>query len=349
MYHSKLLWLVTWLAVFAWVISACVPIQTPPAGETATQLTPVEEHADEHEAEHVQEAEHEVEMANLEPISLGASDKLRVIATTNIIADIVSQVGGDSIELTPLLPLGADPHTYTTSPQDMVAVTDAHLIFANGVNLETEFLPELIQHSEAPVIYVSQGIELRALEEDETREHEHENTDPHTWTTPANAIVFVHNIEHALSAVDPANAETYKANAEKYEAELEALDEWIAEQISTIPVNNRKLITDHDTFGYYTDRYGLEQIGAVIPGFSTASEPSAQELAALEDMIREHGVRAVFVGTTVNPSLAQQVAEDTGIQLTTLYTGSLGPAGSGVETYLDYIRHNTTAIVEGLR
>jgi ABC-type Zn uptake system ZnuABC Zn-binding protein ZnuA len=342
MYRRSTLSLVIWLALFGWLISACGPAQAPPTGE-ASQPTSAEEH----EVGHEQDGEHEAAIVKLEPVSLDASDKLRVIATTNIVADIVSQVGGDSIELTALLPLGADPHTYTTSPQDMVAVTDAHLIFANGVNLEAEFLPELIQHSEVPVIYVSQGIELRALGEDETREHE--NADPHTWTTPTNAIVFVHNIEHALSAADPANAETYMANAEKYEVELERFDEWIEEQISTIPVNNRKLITDHDTFGYYTDRYGLEQIGAVIPGFSTASEPSAQELAALEDMIREYGVRAVFVGTTVNPSLAQQVVEDTGIQLINLYTGSLGPAGSGVETYLDYIRHNTTAIVEGLR
>ena len=334
MYRTCTLSLVLWLMLFGWLISACGPAQVLPNGE-------------DHVIDREENAEQEDAIVKLEPVSLGANDKLQVIATTNIVADIVSEIGSDSIELIPLLPLGADPHTYTISPQDMVAATDAHVIFANGVNLEAEFLPELIQHSEAPVIYVSQGIELRALGEDETREHE--DADPHTWTTPTNAIVFIHNIEHALSAADPANAETYQANAEKYEAELEALDEWIEEQISTIPVNNRKLITDHDTFGYFTNRYGLEQIGAVIPGFSTASEPSAQELAALEDMIREHEVRTVFVGTTVNPSLAQQVAEDTGIQLITLYTGSLGPAGSGVETYRHYIRHNTTAIVEGLR
>jgi ABC-type Zn uptake system ZnuABC Zn-binding protein ZnuA len=196
------------------------------------------------------------------------------------------------------------------------------------------------------VIYVSQDLELRELDEGEAHDHK---TDPHTWTTPVNAIVFVHNIRDALSALNPDNAEVYEVNAQNYEAELIALDEWIEAQITTIPVENRKLVTDHETFGYYADRYGLEHIGAVIPGFSTASEPSAQEIAALEDTIRQYRVPALFVGTTVTPSLVQQVATDTGIKVVTLYTGSLGPPGSDVQTYVDYMRYNTTAIVEGLR
>ena len=171
----------------------------------------------------------------------------------------------------------------------------------------------------------------------------------HGWTTPANAIIFVHNIEQALSALDPANAETYRANAEAYEAELAELDAWVKAQIETIPAENRQLVTDHAIFGYYADRYGLEQIGAVIPSFSTTAEPSAQDLAKLEDVIKEQGVKAIFIGNTVNPGLAQRVAEDTGIQLVTLYTESLGPEGSGVETYVDYIRYNTQAIIEALK
>jgi manganese/iron transport system substrate-binding protein len=302
------------------------------------------------EASHVPRDENE--LVKLTPVSLRAGEKLQVVATTNIVADIVSQVGGDAIELTPLLPFGDDPHTYTTTPQDMVAVANAHVIFANGAGLEAEFLPKLTPNTDAPVVYVSQGIEFRTFIATDVEEVDHEDTregvDPHTWTTPVNAIIFVHNIEHALSALDPANASIYEANAKRYEAELKSLDEWVKEQIATIPAGNRKLVTDHDTFGYYADRYGLEQIGAVIPGFSTGTEPSARELAMLEDSIHRYGVRAVFFGTTVNPSLVQQVAADTGVQLITLYTGSLGPPGSGVETYVDYIRYNTTAIVDGL-
>ena len=179
--------------------------------------------------------------------------------------------------------------------------------------------------------------------------HAHEGADPHIWMSPANAMVMVHNIEQTLSQLDPANAETYQANAEAYEAQLEELDAWVKAQIETIPAENREMVTDHDAFGYYTDRYGLEVVGAVIPAYSTNAEPSAQELAELLEVIGEFEVQAIFVGTTVNPVLAERVSEDTGSKLVPLYTGSLGQAGSGVESYLDFIRYNTTAIVEALK
>ena len=352
MCRTKLFGLLTWLAVFTWLISACAPAQAP-------QPTAVEAREAEHSHEGGADHDHEAEMGELEPVPLGPGEKLKVVATTNIVAHIVSRVGGDAIHLTKLLPIGADPHTYIATPQDVADVVDAHAVFANGADLEADFLPELTQDVEAPVIYVSHGIEFREFggaheyehegEEHEAEDHHHhEGIDSHTWTTPANVVVFVHNIEHALSALDPANAQSYAANAEAYEADLAALDEWVKAQIETIPAENRQLVTDHTVFGYYADRYGLEQIGAVIPAFSTAAEPSAQELAALVDTIREHGAKSVFAGTTVNPALSEQVAKDTDIQLVTLYTGSLGGPGSGVESYIDYICYNTTSIVEAL-
>lgn len=291
---------------------------------------------------------------NLVPVTLEEGEKLRVVATTGIVADIVARVGADRIELAQLLPVGADPHTFQPSPQDLARVANTHLIFANGMGLES-FLDEMIANAggEGIVVHVSDGVELRELgageaHQEEEEAHDHEDVDPHTWTTPANAVVFVNNIERALGALDPANAAVYAANAAAYERQLLELDRWVQDQINLIPPENRKLVTDHATFGYYADRYGLTQVGAVIPSFSTSAEPSAQELAALEDAIREYGVKAVFVGTTVNPALSKQVAEDTGAALITLYTGSLGPAGSGVESYIDYIRYNTEAIVAAL-
>ena len=333
MFRGQFLGLVSWLITIAWAISACGQAQSP-----GIAGAPPQSNSDE---------TGETVIVELETVSLGAGDRLKVVATTNVVAHVVSQIGGNTIELTELLPIGADPHAFIATPQDMASVVDAHIIFANGADLEAEFLPELAKDSDAPVIYVSQGIEFRDLGGGES-EHEREEIDPHTWTTPANVAVFVSNVEHALSALDPANAETYQANADAYEAKLEALDEWVRVQITTIPPEKRELITDHSIFGYYADRYGLEQIGAVIPAFSTAAEPSAQKLAALEDAIREYGVEAVFVGITINPSLAKQVAEDTGIELVMLYTGSLGPEGSGVETYVAYICFNTIAIVDAL-
>jgi manganese/iron transport system substrate-binding protein len=332
MFNKKMSWVMAWLAMFAWLVSACGTPQAPagtesPGGPSAGS----------------QEAGQSVD---LKPVTLGPGQKLRVVATTNIVADIVSHVGADDIELTSLIPQGADPHTYTTTPQDVVAVSKADVIFANGADLEADFLPRLIAQSQAPVVYLSQGIQLREL--GQGADHEHGAADPHTWTTPVNAIVFVRHIETALSALDPAHAPTYAANAQEYTHTLTALDAWDQQQIQTIPPDSRVLVTDHVVFGYYADHYGLEQIGAIIPGFSSAAEPSARDVAALEDAIRQYHVPAIFIGANANPSLAEQVATDTGVKLVRLYTGSLGPPGSGVETYVDYVCYNTQAIVRAL-
>ena len=174
-------------------------------------------------------------------------------------------------------------------------------------------------------------------------------TDPHTWTTPANALIFVQNAEKALSALDPAHAETYAANAAAYSAQLQEMDAWIQTQIDTIPQDQRKLVTDHETFGYYCDRYGLKQVGAVVPAYTSEASTSAQDLAALEDTMRAEGVRAVFIGNSANPHLADTLAADLGVQVVPLYVESLGAVGSGAETYLDYLRYNTSAIVSALQ
>ena len=286
------------------------------------------------------------------PASPGGNGRLNVIATTTIVGDVVKQVGGDAIALTVLLPVGADPHTFDPSPQDMAKVTNAGIVFANGAGLEA-FLERLLENAGggADVVYVSDGLTLieGGHAEDKQDDHEDEGADPHTWTDPNNVLHWVDNVEAALSRLDPAHAATYKANADAYRAQLRDLDAWVREQVSTIPAENRKLVTDHATYAYFAERYGFEQIGAVVPGYSTAAQPSAQSLADLEDRIVTFGVKAVFVGKTVNPALAQRVADDTGIKLVTLYTGSLTDSGGEADSYLNYVRYNVMAIVEGLR
>ncbi|HEX9921816.1 MAG TPA: zinc ABC transporter substrate-binding protein [Anaerolineae bacterium] len=325
---------------------------------TAKPDAGAEEHdeADEHseEADHDHDEEHPLETMALEPLGLGAGEKLQIVVTTNIIGDMGHNVAGDLIDLAILIPTGSDPHTFQPTPQDAASIADANVILANGLNYEV-FLAELIDNAggEAVLIHVAEGVETRKFEGEQEHDEEHaaedhEGADPHAWMTPHNALVYVYNIEAALSALDPANAETYKANAETYEAQLEALDRWVFEQIETIPPKNRQMVTDHEAFGYYADRYGLEIVGAVIPFYSTAAEPSAQGLARLEETIGEFSTPAIFIGSGVNSTLAEQVAADTGTKLVPLYTESLGPPGSGVETYIDFIRYNTTAIAEGL-
>jgi len=293
----------------------------------------------------------EGESSELTAIERADGARLTVMATTTIVADVVASVAGEMAEVASLLPIGADPHAFTPAPRDMAMLRDADIIMANGAGLE-EFLEAYISSAGegVPVVYLSDGIALREFEpHEDDADDDHEGIDPHTWTSPASVIVFARNAAEALATLDPANAEAYQANAEAYIAELDELDRWVREQIATIPEEDRLLVSDHDVFGYYADRYGLEQLGAVIPAFSSAAQPSARDLADLQTAMRERDVKAVFVGTSVNPALAQQVAEDLGIAVVPLYTGSLGEAGSGAETYIGYTRYNTNAIVQALR
>ncbi len=293
------------------------------------------------------------------PAGPEAGERLRVVATTNIVGDVVANVGGGQIDLTVLMGIGVDPHTYVPNPSDTAAIHDAHVVFANGAGLEAN-LEDVFDNAggDAVQVHVSEGIDFRppAGEEEHEEEHgaeaegehDHGEVDPHVWFSVPNVIHWTERIEETLSALDPGNAATYRANAEAYVARLEELDAWIQEQVAAIPEENRKLVTNHPVFGYLADRYGLEQVGAVYP-VNPASEPSAQDIAALQDAIREFGVPAVFTESTVNPRLARQVAQDTGIALVPLYTGSLGEAGSGAETYVEMMRYDVEAIVEALK
>jgi len=304
-------------------------------------------------------------MPSLSPVALGQGERLQVVATTSIVADVVRNVGGDRIDLTTLIPLGTDPHTFQPTPQDAAAVADAHVVFANGAGLEV-FLENLLESAGAgvAVVPVSYGVELRQFaggHTHEEEEHTHEEGghtqegegeggfDPHTWFDPNNVIVWTHNIERALSNLNPAGAGMYQANAEAYRAKLHELDAWIREQLAGVPERNRKLVTDHASFSYFAHQYGFEQVGAVFPGYSTLAQPAARDLAALEDAIRQFGVKAIFVGNTVNPALAEQVAQDTGTQVVFLYTGSLSEPGGPAGDYLAFMRYDVGVIVEALR
>ncbi len=302
------------------------------------------------------------------PLELAAGEKLQVVATTNLVADIVAQIGGDQIVLHVLMKPGIDPHSYTTTPQDVRILTDADVIFMNGVHLE-EALDELLDMLAAPVVPVSAGVTLSELapvahddahedeheEEDAAEgeaahdEHLHEGADPHTWQSVANVKVWVENIRLTLSQLDPAHADAYLVAADSYQQQLDTLDSEMREKLSVIPLTNRKLVTDHDTFGYFARDYDFTIIGALVPSLSTTAEPSAQALADLQDQIVREGVQAIFVGTTVNPRLAEQLAQDLDIQVVELYSDSLSAADGPAATYLDFMRYNVNAIVTALQ
>ena len=291
---------------------------------------------------------------NLKPVSLGAEEKLKVVATTNIVGDVVGRVGGDLIDLATLMGVGGDPHSYIATPADTAAIHDADVVFANGAGLE-EFLDEMLDQAggSAIVVHVSDGLDLLTSEgypEQEAKEADHKNegSDPHVWFNVQNVRHWTDVIGASLISLDPANAETYTTNATAYDKELGELDRWIVEMVASIPEPRRMLVTNHPTFGYLADRYGLEQVGVVYP-VSPSAEPSAKEIAALEDAIRNRQVEALFTEETVSAKLAEQVALDTGVQVVALYTGSVGGPGSGAESYVDLMRYNVSAIVMALK
>ena len=177
--------------------------------------------------------------------------------------------------------------------------------------------------------------------------HEHE-WDPHTWTSPANVLVWVDNIERALSAADPANAAVYRANAAAYRQKLTALDEWAQAQVAQVPPEKRKIVTNHEAWNYFAAHYGFEQIGAVIPAVSTTVELSVKEFAALADALKQAGVQVIFVDYEVDPRLSQNMAETIGARVVRIWH-ELSPVGQGADTYEDWLRFNITQFVENLK
>jgi manganese/iron transport system substrate-binding protein len=363
---SGLLKVVTLMAILVVLAAGCRALTrngTTPAQENASENR--HEDGDRQDADndrgqvdedaHESDDEHGDVLPRLDAVSLGEGERLRVVATTSIVADIVSRVGGNHIDLTQLMPLGVDAHAFEPTPRDVATIADAHVVFVNGAGLEP-FLDTLVDSAEGvPVVSVSAGIDLLPFElddqdDDDDDDHGHEGEgDPHVWFDPNQVLVWVHNIEEVLSDLDPQRADSYTANAEAYEAELEALDDWIRDQVAGVPEERRLLVTDHALLTYFAAQYGFEQVGAVIPAATTVAEPSAQELAALQDAIGQYSVPAIFVGHEVNSRVAEQIAADTGVELVFIYTESLSDESGPAATYLDYMRYNVNAIVEGLR
>jgi zinc/manganese transport system substrate-binding protein/manganese/iron transport system substrate-binding protein len=279
------------------------------------------------------------------PPTVTPGQKVNVVATTTQVADFARQIGGDRINLTDLVKPGVDPHEYEPTPQDARDVAQANLIAINGVGLES-YIGKLLEQAggNKPVVVLSKGVKIRKGSDDE------KEGDPHIWLNPQNAKIMVDNLAQALGKVDPAGAATYTANATAYKAKLDDLDARIKAQIDSIPKDRRKLVTNHDAFGYYIDHYGLTFVGSVIPSLDTNAAPSAQQVADIVKKIKEQKVPAIFTESSINPKLEEQIAQDAGVKVVaTLYADSLGPSDSPGGTYLGMMEFDTKAIVDGLK
>jgi ABC-type Zn uptake system ZnuABC Zn-binding protein ZnuA len=272
--------------------------------------------------------------------------KVTVVATTTQVADFARVVGGDCADVHGVLGPNVDPHDYEPSPADLNAMADAELIVKNGVGLE-RWLDDTLAGSgtTATVVDASAGVAIRQ------GDAAHPAGDPHIWQSPKNAITMATDIEQALTAARPLCAGTFAANLAAYRVELERLD--AADETALGSLCNKKLVTNHDAFGYYVDRYGLDFVGSVIPSFDSSAELSASQIAALVTQIRAQGVKAVFSESSLPPKTAESIGREAGVTVVegegALYGDTLGPPGSDGATYLQMVAHNTATIVDNLR
>ena len=276
-------------------------------------------------------------------------NKIKVVASFSILADLVRNVGGDRVEVTALIGSDQDSHAFEPSPADSRRVTDAKLVVVNGLGFEG-WLDRLVAAagSKAPVVVASAGVQPREIAGDETRlVRDRAGVDPHAWQSVANAKRYVANIRDALVKIDPAGQGTYAADAGAYLAKLDALDRAIRSTLAGIPRDKRRVISSHDAFGYFADAYGVEFLAP--GGLATDAEPSALAVARIIRRIRTERIGALFFENVVDPRLVQLIARETGVRVGgTLYSDALtGPAGPA-PTYLDMMRHNVRTLAAAL-
>jgi ABC-type Zn uptake system ZnuABC Zn-binding protein ZnuA len=289
------------------------------------------------------------------PQTGGQAPGLKILAVETFLADITQNIAGERVEVQALLPVGVDPHAFEPTPRDIARIAECDLLIANGAGFET-WLAKTLEAAGGNhvMLEASQGLPSRTPQEAETAaqegEKEHAEGDPHFWLDPLSVVRYVENIRDGLIEVDPDGRDAYTKNAEAYMRQLKELDQWIAAQIATIPPERRLMVTNHESFGYFADRYGLKISGTIIPSVSSSASPSAQQLARLVDTIRATHAPAVFLETGTNPQLANQLAQETGIKVVTgLHTHSVTTKGGEAPTYIEMMRVNTRLIVDALR
>ena len=314
---------------------------------------------------------------------------IQIVTTSNVVADWVRRVGGDRVEVLALLPVGSSPHGHQPGARDVTRIAEADLVFEVGLLLEVGWMDELMQRTasdRSKIVTLGELIDPIPFaehddhdehgeedghddhdehggedghdehgEEDGHDEHGHEGhthgeLDPHFWLDPLRVKVAVDEIAARLSAVDTDGSAEYTQRANAYKRELDHLHAQTLEALEALPHEARKLVTSHDSFGYFAELYEFEIVGAVIPSGTTEREATPRELADLIDLIEAEGVRALFGETIEGSSLVEQVARETGVRLETgLYTGSLGATGSGAESYLTMFARNVELIVQALQ
>jgi zinc/manganese transport system substrate-binding protein len=274
-----------------------------------------------------------------------AGDRPQVVVTTNVLGDVVSDLVGDQAAVEVIMPPGSGPHEFQASPRQAAAMRDADALITNGAGFE-EGLTDTIEAAEqdgVPTFGAIDAVDTLQLADDG-------GTDPHFFTDPARMATAAQGIADFL--VDEVPGLDTPAFADQAEATIDglhALDGEVERTLSAVPPDRRTLVTNHEVFGYFADRYGFEVVGAVIPAGTTQAEPSAAQLDELAHTIEERGVPAIFVETSSPARLADALADEVGdVDVVELFSESLGDEGSGGETYADMMRSNAERIADAL-
>ena len=276
-------------------------------------------------------------------LPVAAQDRLKVVTTFTIIADMAQNVAGDAADVVSITKPGAEIHNYQPTPGDLIAAQDADLILWNGLNLEQWFTQFLANLGDIPSVVVTDGIEPMGIGEGPYQG----KPNPHAWMSPTDALVYVENIRKAFVAADPANEATYNANAAAYAAEITATVAPIREALAAIPEERRWLATSEGAFSYLARDFGLREL--YLWPINADQQGTPQQVRQVIDAVRENAVPAIFSESTISPKPAEQVARETGIAYGgVLYVDSLSEADGPVPTYLDLLSVTSSTIVQGL-
>lgn len=275
---------------------------------------------------------------------------VKVLAVESFLADIAQNVAGDIFKVDTLIPIGVDPHGFEATPQDLVKINNADILLLNGCGFESWIQNILTNiNPKTRIIEACKGLNTRVAGGSELPLSDPGAIDPHFWLDPNLAIHYVENIRDGFIAQDPVHKAIYEENASKYSLQLKNLDAWIQNTLDVIPLDQRKIVTNHESLGYFADRYHFQIIGTILASVSSVAAPSAQQMTTLINQIRTTGTKVIFLETGSNPQLADQLAQETGIKVVSdLYTHSLTSPDGPAPTYIEMMKWDTRQIVKAL-
>jgi manganese/zinc/iron transport system substrate-binding protein len=274
-------------------------------------------------------------------------EKPVVVCTTTMIHDLARQIAGDRVEVAGIMKTGEDPHVYDVRPRDVQSIASADLVLANGLHLEATLGDIIANNAKGKVVMLAETPLIVPLESENARGA----PDPHCWFNVMYFRIYAERTRDALIDIDPAGAGHYRTRADAYVKELESLHEWVKNEIASVPREQRVMVTSHDAFQYFGRTYFID-VYAVI-GISTEQQPRPQDIARLESLVRERGVKALFIETSVSQTLnniVEKIADSTRVKIGgSLFSDSLGEPGTPAGTYIGMVRHNVKTVVDALK